>query len=151
MNETPYFMGIDPGATGAAAIVSAHAALTFPFKGESIARVIALADSHWEGKAWCVLEKVNAFPGQGVASSFAFGRAYGAALGALELLAIPHILITPAKWTKEFTPQSGKRTKAEKKRSLQDAARRLWPDLTITADTADALLLAEYARRYFSS
>jgi crossover junction endodeoxyribonuclease RuvC len=94
-----------------------------------------------------LIEKVSSFPGQGVASSFTFGQVYGEILGAVRVMALSYSTITPARWTREFVTQSSKKSKAEKKNSLFLAAKELFPDHKIYKAWADAVLLAEYARR----
>ncbi|MBR0990013.1 hypothetical protein JQ580_04695 [Bradyrhizobium japonicum] len=96
-------LGIDPGASGAIAFY-------FPDHPERVAvedmplaagevdpvnlakRVAAMAPDI------VFLERVNAMPGQGVSSTFKFGRAYGVVLGVIGAATIPLHLVTPAKW-----------------------------------------------------
>jgi hypothetical protein len=67
-----------------------------------------------------LVEAVASRPGQGVASTFKFGRSYDAALGVLATLAIPVHLVSPTKWKRHFALGSDK----EMSRAL---ALRLWP------------------------
>jgi crossover junction endodeoxyribonuclease RuvC len=55
-----------------------------------------------------VVELVNAMPGQGVTSMFAFGHAFGLACGVLAGMGIPCELITPAKWKRDLKVNPGK-------------------------------------------
>ncbi|WP_441232646.1 hypothetical protein [Bradyrhizobium sp. 1200_D9_N1_1] len=66
------------------------------------------------------LERVNAMPGQGVSSTFKFGRAYGVVLGVIGAAALPLHLVTPAKWKGHLRLSSDK----EEARAL---ALRLFP------------------------
>ena len=47
-----------------------------------------------------IIERVGAFPGQGVSSSFRFGVSFGILLGIAGALHLPHLLISPAVWKK---------------------------------------------------
>lgn len=98
---------------------------------------------------FCVVEHVNAMPGQGVTSCFSFGQNFGFILGLLTAFRIPYELVRPQKWKKEFSCTSDKNTSIE-------VAQRLFPgaDLRRTQQCrkphdgiAEALLMAEYARR----
>jgi hypothetical protein len=59
---------------------------------------------------------------------------------------VPYELVTPQRWQKSM----GCRTGGDKRIS-RDAAQRLHPRIRVTHWNADALLLAEYARRLHNS
>jgi len=63
-------------------------------------------------------------------------------LGHLEALKIAHELITPQSWMKALGCMTGGDKKISKAK-----AQALFPQLKITNDMADALLIAEYCRR----
>lgn len=88
------------------------------------------------------IEKVHSMPGQGVASSFKFGKSYGFLLGCATALGVRIFEVTPQKWQKAL----GCLTHGDKNIS-KAAAQRLFPYLKVTHATADALLIAEYGRR----
>ena len=96
-----------------------------------------------EGAEIC-MEAVHSMPGQGVSSSFQFGRAVGVISAVCELTRYPVHLVTPQKWKKALKLDS------DKNKSLE-LARELWPlaPLKRKKDNgrAEALLLAEYLRR----
>ena len=91
-----------------------------------------------------VVEAVHSMPAQGVASSFKFGMAYGAALAMAERFNSPWHLVTPQKWKKEMGLSSDKNDSLE-------LARELWPIAPLLRKLdngrAEALLLAEWLRR----
>ena len=98
----------------------------------------------------CVVEKVGAMPGQGVTSMFNFGKNYGFILGALESFGFSYELVTPKKWKKEFGVTADKNTSIE-------VCKRLFPEANLKRTErckkdhdgmAEALLMAEYARRH---
>lgn len=90
-----------------------------------------------------VLEMVSSMPGQGVASTFKFGMAYGAAIAICERIG-NWKTVTPRVWKKSFDLSK------DKSESLT-LARQLWPDAPLTRvkdnGRAEALLLAEWLRR----
>lgn len=98
---------------------------------------------------FAVLEKVSSRPAQGVASTFAFGMSYGACRMALAAAAIPYEEVTPSKWQKEMgiANKGNGESRTQFKGRLRARAQLLFPREQITLATADALLLAEYARR----
>lgn len=88
-------------------------------------------------------------PGQGVVSMFNFGKGFGWILGTLEAYSVSYELIRPQKWKKEFSVTSDKNTSIE-------VCKRLFPHVSLLPTErckkdndgmAEALLLAEYARR----
>ncbi len=65
-----------------------------------------------------VVERVNAFPGQGVSSSFRFGTGYGILLGVLASSGVKIIDVAPGLWKRHFHLDSDKE-KARQVRFLQ--------------------------------
>ena len=156
------FIGIDPGKDGALAILGYRdAPVVVPFDEREYAKWLRKLyflfpyPLQEPGKPvepcqiFCVVEHVNAMPGQGVTSCFSFGRNFGFILGLLAAFGLPFELVRPQKWKKEFSCTSDKNTSIE-------VARRLFPyvDLRRTPQCrkphdgiCEALLMAEYARR----
>lgn len=107
-------LGVDPGATGALAMIdtdlSALVVCDMPSTlikiGKGHRRQISefwLADVlrvYQPDCAW--IERVHAMPKQGVTSSFAFGLSYGLARGVLAALGVSVTLVTPQEWKKSF-------------------------------------------------
>lgn len=141
------YIGIDPGKSGALAILAeAGKAEVIPFDREAYKH--ALAGLSEPAKA--CLEQVGAMPGQGVTSMFHFGENFGYIQGLLEAFGIPYELVRPQRWKKEFGV-SGKNSSIE-------VCKRLFPDVSLRRtencrkdddNMAEALLMAEYARRRF--
>lgn len=90
------------------------------------------------------IEKVAASPQMGVVSAFTFGRSYGQLETAVAAMGWRHTLVLPTRWQKHLSCMSG-----GDKGVTRAAAARLYPSLRVTHATADALLLAEYARQLF--
>jgi len=143
------FLGIDPGATGCAALIHDGGHDLFDWPGDPALVVPSLTDwlARFEIKL-AALEKVGAMPGQGVVSMFSFGQNVGAGQGILAAMAIPYVCPRPQEWQRGLLDRkAGKDTKAA---SLAPA-RRLFPDADLGRKKdhgrADALLLAWWARR----
>lgn len=141
------YIGIDPGQNGGIGIID-----TLEDKAEALFYTDEnlLESLCRPGKVRVVVEEVHAFPSQGVTSMFNFGKAYGIILGILTAYRISYELVTPKKWKKEFSLDS------DKKKSIE-CCQRLFPTVDLRKNErsrlghdgkAEALLLAEYARRH---
>lgn len=146
------YLGVDPGSQGGMTIISKQGKIKglLPF-GNSTAHQI----SDWlstMGNTFdlrAALERVHSMPKQGVASSFAFGKATGLVEGMLVAHKIPYIEVTPQKWQKFFSIQPrGEKTKTQHKRLLQAKAHKIYPAYVkeITLSVADSVLIAEWLR-----
>ena len=141
------FIGIDPGKSGGIAVLYPDGkGLAVPYSDREVGKLCVIAKKY---QAICCLEKVGAMPGQGVTSMFNFGVSYGYIKGALEAYRIPYQEIPPQRWKKEFGLNSDKAASV-------DVCRKLFPDVNLLPTErcrkphdgmAEALLLAEYARR----
>lgn len=129
-----YVIGIDPGASGAIAILDVRGGLVDAFDMPTVEIQIGKAMKHrvapeaiaselrcYAEYATAVIEKVGAMPGQGVSSMFAFGEAYGLVRGVLAGMGIPVTTVTPAVWTKAMRVAAGK--DGSRQRAME-----LWPD-----------------------
>ncbi len=99
-------LGIDPGVTGAVAFyypaISRVSVYDVPAIGKEIdATNLAILIRNYNPSV-AVIEQVQAFSGQGVTSSFNFGRSYGDVRGVIAALSIPLHFVTPQKWKKHF-------------------------------------------------
>lgn len=147
------YIGIDPGKSGGFAVIVDGIAETFVYDDlEFIAFLEQYGREKYKNSEVIVcLEKVGAMPGQGVVSMFNFGQSYGFIKGSLEAFSIPFQLVSPQTWKKEFSLNSSKELSIE-------VCRRLFPTVNLMATPrckkahdgmAEALLMAEYARRKF--
>jgi len=153
------YMGVDPGKTGAVAIIwpDGKASLyTMPDTDMDVCDLVGevhsmCALSDYELK--CVIERVQPMPGhkkdggtrtQGVVSAFTFARGFGFLLGCVSAFRIPVELVLPRKWQTSLGCLTGGDKNISKARAQQ-----LFPDMGkhITKQNADALLIAEYGRR----
>ena len=143
------FVGIDPGRSGAIAVVDATGAAlgTILLKEtdqdvwEWMLKMLGIGATARPGH-FAVLERVGAMPRQGLSSTFKFGTSYGFCRGLLTANQIAYEEATPVSWQTAMKC----RTKGDKN-VTKAAAQRLFPTVKITHANADALLIAEYARR----
>ena len=145
-------LSVDPGS------VSAAWALILPDCGGGLGAALAeempVVDRMVDGRAFArildrhcpthaVVERVSAFPKQGVASSFRFGMGYGIILGALMSQQVKIFDVAPGSWKKHFRLDSDK----EKARAL---AIRRFPHIDLSrkkdAGRAEALLMGLWLR-----
>ena len=137
------YLGADPGASGALAVVDADGAPVAHVKlDETPPDVWSWLELYAAGIRHAVLERVSAMPRQGVASTFKFGVSYGRVQGFLIAAGVPFEEVTPGVWQRKLGCLSGGDKNITKRR-----AQELFPSVKITHHVADAFLLAEYARR----
>ena len=138
-----HYMGIDPGYSGAIAVINEEGKLVglqrLKYTEHDIANFMMGRQLSVE---LAVLEKVSSMPRQGVASTFKFGTSYGFCRGLLVCNRIRFETSTPGTWQRAM----GCLSKGDKN-VTKAAAQRLFPGESVVHATADAMLLAEYARR----
>lgn len=144
------YLGVDPGSHGAVALVGNGWVEVRPVADWTRSDYYDFLYDHWAEFAF--IEKVNAMPPAGrkagTSSMFKFGMAYERALMALTLVGIPFDEVVPAKWQQAVGLRFPKNTPyPERKRLAKQRAQELFPDIKVTLETADALLIAEAARR----
>ncbi len=156
------FCGVDPGLTGAVAIVDATGALVavqdVPTLRLRVARgtrhdydvpgMCALLAPYAGASLHVIIEAAQAMPGQGTRSMFTIGYGFGLWLGILVALAMPYTTVRPVVWKKAFG--LGKDKEQARLRAMQ-----LFPsaDLRRKRDhgRAEALLLVMWGRRHRDS
>lgn len=99
------FIGIDPGKTGSITVLDEkEGTVNITSMPKTIAEMQDVFDSICSNRnmneLYAVLEQVHSMPGQGVASCFTFGKAYGWLQAMLAAHHIKTIEITPQKWMK---------------------------------------------------
>lgn len=143
------YIGIDPGKKGALAIIDTDndSVRIFPFDGDTYRQRLMVIEGL---PSRCCLEHVSAMPGNGSVSMFSFGENFGFIQGLLTAYEIPYELVRPQKWKKEFS------ITADKNQAI-DVCKRLFPNAILKrterckvddSNFAEALLMAEYARRH---
>lgn len=143
------YLGIDPGKSGAMALVDAKGVFVEAIRLSEPVGDIAEWLEQWIASKmsddwidFAIIEKVGAMPRQGVSSTFKFGVSYGICQGLVAAAQIPHEFVTPAMWQKRMKCL----TKGDKNVS-KEAAKRLFPKAKITHKEADSMLIAEFCRR----
>lgn len=140
-----YIIGIDPGMSGAVAVISKSGAVEVRRrKNNTLADLKAFIESYDLTNTMAYLEQVHAIPGKRMSSSnsFKFGQSYGEYVGLLSGIGVAFQYVRPQRWMKSLSCL----TKGDKN-VTKKKAQELFPTLTITHDTADALLIAEYGRQ----
>lgn len=149
------FIGIDPGLKGGIAVL-------FLPSGEYRAAEMPIKLQHldiqnvWNAmpadikNSFCVIEQLLEMPYQGVKATTKSAVNYGKVLAVLELMGISYQIVHPSKWKKQF------QLIGKSKYESAAVAKRLFPNMEfVTArgrlmdGMAEALLLAEYARRIY--
>ena len=139
------YIGIDPGKSGGIGLI-----------GDGWAQVQKMPET--EKDIWtlfenlkkygnielALIEKVHSMPAQGVRSTFNFGMNYGFLRACLIGNNIRFDEVTPQKWQRKLNCQ----TKGNKN-ITKAKAQQLFPQLKITHATADAILIAYYAKNFY--
>lgn len=120
-------LGIDPGMTGAMASLVVRPTVEvldvrrMPLVAQGAKKAIVDARRLWEAAArhdLAVIEQVSSRPGQGVASTFKFGMAYGAAIASVLAAETPLVLVPPTRWKRHFGVASGDKEDAIPKATM---------------------------------
>jgi len=143
-------MGIDPGKNGAIAAITPSGPAVWPWGDDTLIDVCNMLTAEATDVRACV-ELVSSMPKQGVKSTFTFGKAAGYIAGVLSAFEIGYQLVPPNKWKRDFGLL--RKTKAD---SIT-VCKRLFPKVNLRRTgkcrvehdgMAEALLMAEYARRH---
>lgn len=146
------YIGIDPGATGAIAVIREDGDVSiYDYPGDERQLIMLMAGIALDILPLrVVIEYQQSMPKQGVASTFKLGVNYGSWLTAVAAYSMPLHIVRPKDW-KSGMGYPVKKDVDTKKHSLT-TARRLYPQaakyLTRAGDhnRAEALLLAHYAK-----
>lgn len=142
------FVGIDPGATGGIALLSADHKLMAWAMPETERDISDVFEAVRTEVLFAMIEIVHSMPEQGVSSSFSFGQNYGFLRGMLIAHKIPFGDVTPQKWQRALNIPSGKgKTKTQHKNDTKARAQEIFPERKMTHAIADASLIAEYVWR----
>ncbi len=149
------FIGIDPGSSsGCIAIIKTNKENDICFM--HTIEFAKLTTKEWylelkelteEEQCFAILEKVHGMPGMNVVAISAFMKNVGHIEMALLALDIPFKEVPPQSWMKYYGMKKAKdEGKTEWKKRLRELLQRLMPDFAVKNNTADAMLLAYYAR-----
>jgi hypothetical protein len=106
-------VGIDPGLTGACALMAMTATSTtlvdvvdVPITGSGAKQSVdVILLQEWllrHGPHQAFLERAQAMPRQGASSGFKYGRVAGALEAALMLCGVPLAIVEPSRWKRHF-------------------------------------------------
>jgi Holliday junction resolvasome RuvABC endonuclease subunit len=142
-------IGIDPGASGAIAILCGDDVTTHKLADLTEQDTWRLLAEHEPATVY--LERVHAGPNMASSSAFKFGCGYGTLRMAAIAAGLRVVEVTPQVWQRKLgLPQIGGgygENDKEKKLRNKAAAEQLYPWMRVTNYIADALLIAEYGRR----
>lgn len=150
-----YYVGIDPGKKGAFAVIDEYGALITVEKKVTAHDLTQLMRTFRPRHVF--VEKAQAMPKQGVASTFSYGQGFGELLGVLTATGIAYTLIRPATWTKLMHQGTAG---AETKKRSAEAFGRLFPTAVektrlksgrLHDGIVDAALIAIYGLRHVLS
>jgi Holliday junction resolvasome RuvABC endonuclease subunit len=139
------YIGCDPGKNGGIAFLwstGMYTAQKMPDTEKDLWDLLETFKRDDEGKTFALLELVHSSPQMGVKSAFTFGQGYGALRMALVAAGIAHECVRPQAWQKALGCLSG-----GDKNKTKSRAQQLFPSVKVTHWNADALLIAEHARR----
>ena len=153
-------MGIDPGFSGALAVLDSELKIEFTMdmpilkvgkKRELDEARLSVIFKMWRSRSINVaLEKSQTMPNQGIVSSGRYMASYGFLRGLCVGNGIPYHLIQPQTWKKAMMPDMGK----DKGASIQKVSQ-LYPELSLKRvkdhGIADAILIARYLKLSISN
>ena len=147
------YIGIDPGKSGGIAVLSDERieVKKCPETVQDMAFLFALIlhetpPSH----VLVMIERVWARPHDGRSSVFTFAQNYGRWEGIIASHEITPHYVTPQVWMKALGCPS-KLKKQVRKNYLKELSKKKYPDIArkLTLKTADAMLIADYAKNIF--
>lgn len=146
------FIGIDPGVSGGIAVLNSSLkvllAERMPQTSAPAITLLRRAIGYADGQAvHAALELVHSSPQMGVKSAFTFGRVYGRLEMLLAAAGVAYLNPTPQRWQGALNC----RTRGDKAVTLRLARHLFRSQVVVTNATADALLIAEFCRRFHSS
>lgn len=154
MIEKKFVLGVDPGLSGALALLSTcrtiieiHDIPTVKDKAgkrhvnmPALAMIFTKIESKIE---FALVEDVGAMPNQGLSSTFKFGEIKGVLIGMLSAHYIPQLYIRPAVWKMAMGLSRDKQLSIDLATKLYPNHKHLWP-LKKNNDRCEALLLAHF-------
>ena len=149
------FVGIDPGMNGGICFIKPELendyakAIRCPKTAQEMAvALIAGLDGIAPSNVVLFVEHVWAFPGDGRVSAFRFGYNYGLWKGITAANEIDLYNIPPKRWQGSLNVPD-KTYGKDRKKWLKEHAVSLFPNVKITFNTADAVLIANYAKECY--
>jgi hypothetical protein len=151
------FIGIDPGSTGAVAVIDKgavqfHDTPTLQVKGRRVIHTGKCADIllGLPADSLVMIERSQPMPKNGSIACFGLGYSFGVWVGILAACGFKWLLVRPQEWKKLLLPKD---RQAGDKDQSRDIAVQLYPlaeyhlERVMDHNRAEALLIAEYGRR----
>ncbi len=159
MGRKNYILGVDPGTSGALALLAPGSGILvkvwdFPLMehfGHNVIDYKALSlqlEPHVKDIGLAVVEDVHSMPMQGVASTFSFGVSKGVILGMVAAHGIPIQTPPPAIWKMNLGLSKDKAASLAKASELYPTYKHMWPRKSDDGK-AEAVLLAHFGKRFF--
>lgn len=139
-------IGIDPGKSGAAVLITLNRKIhILRFQNKTKEQI---RNQFFEWTLWYQIEgfveQVHHISGGGGTSAFTFGMARQFAEDCFLFNHIDYQSVAPQVWQRSFKLGKAMLSTKVRKHAHLDKAKELFPDLKITLDLADALLIAQY-------
>ena len=150
------FIGIDPGKNGGAAVINeiADHEPTITFRCPKTPKEMALSlmstipvDTSYDD-VMVLVEHVHAMPKNGVVSMFSFGQNLGQWEGVIGAFELNVEYVGPRTWMGHYDCKPGM-DKKDRKRYLRGLAEELFPNIKMTFNISDALLIANYNKEIY--
>jgi len=145
------YIGIDIGQNGGIVVLDNTGGVVETFKTPSTRMEFHQALSKYANvPCFCILENVHSQPKNGGKANFQFGMTNERTLYSLEVNRIPYQAVTPQTWMKTYMLKKDKgESNTNWKNRLKQRAQQLFPNEKVVLWSADALLMAEFARRHY--
>jgi hypothetical protein len=137
-------IGVDPGSKGRAVMLTDEREL-ITSKLEIVDLSVLVQRYTLRPKAG--FEQVSSRPDDDPYTAFQFGKNVGKVLGVLGCLGLNIEEIPPQTWQREFGLGGKYKDQPARKRAHKQKAQELFPEIKVTLDTCDAILIAEYMWR----
>ena len=150
------FIGIDPGKNGGAAIINemmdSEPIITFRCPKTPTEMALSLMSTIPVDVSYddvlVLIEHVHAMPKNGVVSMFSFGQNLGHWEGTLYANEFDFSYVNPKEWIYWYGIPKGL-DKKKRKRLLLEKAKELFPNMKITFNVSDAMLIANYCMEMY--
>ena len=150
------FIGIDPGKNGGVAVINEvpdhEAVVSFKCPSSPIEMAYSLMATIPQNVSYddviVLVEHVHAMPKNGVVSMFSFGQNLGQWEGILGAFELSVKYAGPRTWMQHYDckPRMDRR---DRKRYLRGIAESLFPNVKMTFNISDALLIANYNKEAY--
>ena len=148
------YIGIDPGKSGGIVAIDGNEVFAVPMPAtekdvwECISEIVSRTVYNGASNIHAVIEKVHALPNQGMPGMFKFGVGYGGLRMALIATSAPFEEVPPIVWMRALgiRPRGKSESKRDWKNRIRGKAQQLYPEVDVTLNTADALLIATYCK-----